>query len=130
MSDARWTDEEEYFQFFLSTFDIREAKRILAKRKRVDVGQMSVAGAGGWIGEPPVAANDLSGIVVGGVTVDWEKAASDAVDTSVPVILAYTKSGAIFPIDGWHRIAKAKLQGLTHLPAVALTKAESRRVRS
>lgn len=126
MSDVQWTDEEEYFQFFVTTFDIRAAKRILAKRKRLDVGQMPMDSVSEWVSKP---SGGVDGIVVGGITVDWGKAASDAVDTSVPVILAYTKSGAFFPIDGWHRIAKAKLQGLTHLPAVALTKAESRRVR-
>lgn len=129
MSDVQWTDEEEHFQFFTTTFDVREAKRILAKRKRLDVGQMPVSAAESWVGHPPAAENDISGMVVGGIMVDWKKAASDVEDTSVPIILAYTKAGGFVPIDGWHRIAKAKLRGLEYLPAVALTKAESRKVR-
>ena len=129
MCDVAWNDEPEWFDFFLTRFDVRAAKRILAARKDAKIAQMPVASAAGWIGKPPRDAHDLSCIVVGGVGVDWTRAASDEIDLGVPVIFAYTKSGGFLPIDGWHRIAKAVLTGVEHLPAVALTKSESKRVR-
>lgn len=48
-----------------------------------------------------------------------------APDPSFPLILAVL-DGSYFPIDGWHRIAEAKLRGVMVLPAVMLTEAESR----
>jgi ParB-like chromosome segregation protein Spo0J len=62
-----------------------------------------------------------------GVEINWEHAQSDAIDLTVPVILAWTKAGSLLPIDGWHRIAKATLAGVETLPAVVLNKAESKR---
>ena len=52
-------------------------------------------------------------------------------DVSVPIILAtMTIAGrkGVFPIDGWHRIARAIQDGLDELPAYVLNKRESDRI--
>jgi ParB-like chromosome segregation protein Spo0J len=49
------------------------------------------------------------------------------VDMDVPVILVQLNDSCL-PIDGWHRIAKAKLEGRSTLPCVVLNKTESKLV--
>lgn len=120
------TQEQETFQFMAAAFDVRAAKQILADRaeagKPHEVGEIQVTDVSSWVGEP--------GKLVMGIGVDWDRVQHDpTIDLTVPVVLAYTKGGSFLPIDGWHRIAKAKLAGIEKLPAVALTKAESKRCR-
>lgn len=112
------TELGETFSFISAHFDVSEAKRILTAKVHEE-GEIVVADVSSWVGEP--------GKLVMGINVDWDHVRTDAVDISVPVILAYTRVGSLLPIDGWHRIAKAKLTGVAKLPAVVLTKAESRR---
>lgn len=114
-----WNPEPETFSFFSAYFDVAEAKRVLAEKSH-KVGELAIADVAKWVGEP--------GKMVAGIAVDWDRVQSDAtIDLSVPVIFAWTKAGSLFPIDGWHRIARAKLQGVSSLPAVMLNKKESRR---
>jgi hypothetical protein len=47
-------------------------------------------------------------------------------DLSFPCILAHASGKAYLPIDGWHRIKKAITDGIETLPAVRLTKAETK----
>jgi hypothetical protein len=111
-------DLEETFSFMAAHFDVSAAKRILTAKAH-KVGDMPVAEVAPLVGEP--------GKLTMGIAVNWDHVQSDAIDLTIPVILAYTKSGSLLPIDGWHRIAKAKLAGIENLPAVMLNKAESKR---
>ena len=114
-----WNTEPETFSFVSACFDVAEAKRVLTEKPH-KVGNMEIADVARLVGEP--------GKIVLGVSVNWERVQNDpSIDLTVPVILAWTKAGSLLPIDGWHRIAKAKLQGATSLPAVVLNKTESRR---
>jgi hypothetical protein len=45
-----------------------------------------------------------------------------------PIIAVQTHHG-VFPIDGWHRIARAMNEGVQQLPARVLTPAEAKSVR-
>ena len=45
-------------------------------------------------------------------------------DLDFPIIVGW-RDGEELVIDGWHRIAKASHQGISHLPAIILTKAEN-----
>lgn len=49
-------------------------------------------------------------------------------DLSFPCILAHAAGKAYLPIDGWHRIKKAIAEGIESLPAVRLTKKETKLV--
>jgi hypothetical protein len=115
------TETDETFCFMRWCVDVREAKRILASKKRPTVGSMSISDVAGLIGEP--------GKIVCGIGVDWERVQNDpTINLEVPVILAYTEHGNLFPIDGWHRIAKAKLQGVEKLPCIVLNRTDSKKV--
>jgi ParB-like chromosome segregation protein Spo0J len=50
------------------------------------------------------------------------------IDLSVPIIFVQTPRGNILPIDGYHRIAKAHKLGLKELPAVMLSKEDSKAI--
>jgi hypothetical protein len=113
----------ETFQFVRSTWDVGSAKKMIQNKPR-KIGNMNIAGVKDLVGSPPVEGQNFR---VVGVTVDWSKAASDDVDLNVPVILCPHRD-SYMPIDGWHRIAKAVLKGITELPCVVLTKAEAKRI--
>jgi hypothetical protein len=114
-----WNPQPETFSFLSAVFDVAEAKRVLTEKAH-KVGYMGLEGILHLVGEP--------GKMTVGISVDWDRIqSSPEIDMAVPVILAWTKAGSLLPIDGWHRIAKAKLQGLSSLPAVVLNKKESRR---
>ncbi|UBU16614.1 hypothetical protein [Nonomuraea gerenzanensis] len=51
------------------------------------------------------------------------------VDLAQPVLLAPFAGAGHIPIDGWHRIWKARREGVETLPALALTPEEEFRVR-
>jgi hypothetical protein len=76
------------------------------------------------VGKPPVDGGISIHI---GISVNWGKAASDEVNLEVPVILIPYRDSYL-PIDGWHRVAKAKLNGLSELPCVVMTKAEAKSI--
>lgn len=83
---------------------------------------MDISGVAALVGKPPV---DGKITISMGVAVNWDLAASDDVALNVPIILVPYRDSYI-PIDGWHRIAKAVLKGITTLPCVVMTKAETK----
>jgi hypothetical protein len=115
------TETPETFHFLNWYVDVQKAKLLLASKKRPTTGQMNISDVAKLIGEP--------GKYVLGIGVSWDRVQNDAsINLEVPVILAYTPHGELFPIDGWHRIAKAKLQGVEKLPCVVLSRADSKKV--
>lgn len=119
--DFTWdTDMDETFQLVSRSWDVREAKKIIASKRARKVYPIPVASLKALVGTP-----DTLSLCV---RVDWEVA--KIVDVSVPLILVQDQDlDTCVPIDGYHRIARAVLDGLTELPAVVLTKAESKKVR-
>jgi hypothetical protein len=114
-----WNTTPEWFTFLAARFDVQRAKQCLSQKAR-KVGTMPIQEVARLVGAPDK--------VMMGISVDWDRVQNDpSIDLSVPVILAWTKAGSLLPIDGWHRIARAKLEGIPSLPAVVLTKAESKR---
>lgn len=109
------TETFEHFIFLSATYDVRAAKRILAKKPRESVGMnpsdlAAFAGAIGGEGPDPAKVN-----------------------LEVPVILVTRKvpgkKGEVYnlPIDGWNRIRKALASGVAEIPAVILTLSESKK---
>jgi hypothetical protein len=126
------TEEEEVFTFMFSRWDVRAAKRILAS-KNVKVDTVDVADCEKLLGGSRPNGKGGSTIRLG-VSVDWEKVEIDLmavepkIDLSVPLIFVQTPEGNILPIDGYHRIAKAHKLGLTEIPAVLLSKKDSKAI--
>ncbi|MFG1965718.1 hypothetical protein [Nonomuraea sp. NPDC049028] len=58
-----------------------------------------------------------------------DKAHAATVDLTQPLILAPFADAGNIPIDGWHRLWKARREGIETLPALALTPDEEFRVR-
>jgi hypothetical protein len=119
MTEITWNDEPETFHLMSATFDVRAAKKCLRETPH-GVGNLPLAGL-----EKSVRRPEPDKIFFGGIAVDWEKVDNDpSIDLSVPVILA-TLSETHYPIDGWHRIAKAISLGLESLPCVVLSREET-----
>jgi hypothetical protein len=111
-----YKDGDETFQLLHLEWDIEEAKR-LVEAKPHEVRPLRIA--------------DLDGLLRW-IAVDREHATH--VPTDQPVIVAIVPKmaadggDAIIPIDGWHRIARAGMEGRETVPAVMLTRAESIKV--
>jgi hypothetical protein len=127
----------ERFTLLTHVWDVDEAKRVqldrLALGRRPRVGEIDVAELSRLLQRTTVQADGRRTVTLG-VHVDWDDVMSAEVDLGVPCLLAWsrpprgrTSGGALVLIDGWRRLAKARLQELPRLPAVCLTKAESRR---
>jgi hypothetical protein len=126
-SDAfEWNSEEETFTFIRHCFDIQKAKELIRKKPR-EVNEMNISGVADLVGNPPTKDGPRT-IHVGGIGIDWEKVLTEKVDTTMPIILAPFQDSYL-PIDGWHRIAKAKLAGQENVPCVVLTKSELKAVK-
>ena len=119
MDTLQWnTDEAEMFNFVYHNFDVTLAKKILRDKPR-EIKDMNIEGVMGLVGEP--------GKLIIGVGINWDKALSDEVDLTFPIILVHYED-SFMPIDGWHRIGKAKMQGIMNLPCVVLDREESAKV--
>lgn len=118
-TQVKWdTKTHDEFCFFHLDLDVRAAKRLLAKapRKVVLV--------------PLVEQVALSRFIVL-LTHTYRP-----VDLTVPLVIGRFRMAlegkrrtAQLIIDGWHRVGEAYKRGVTHLPAVFLTVAESRALR-
>jgi hypothetical protein len=123
---VEWRDTPEVFQFARNQWDVAQAKELIRTKRPRTIGTMDISGVADLVGKPPV--DGVSTICLFGIAVDWSVAASDDVDLEVPIILVPYRDSFI-PIDGWHRIAKAKVRGVTELPCVVMTKAETKLIK-
>jgi hypothetical protein len=116
--DFTWNETEETFQLMTRVWDVKAAKRFIATKRARPVYMIPVSSLSSLVGQP--------GKLSIAVTVDWE--AAKTADVSIPLVLLSSESGHL-PIDGYHRIARAVLDGLTELPAVVLNSTETKKVR-
>jgi hypothetical protein len=121
-----WTRREEAFAFLLTEWDVNAAKDIIeAKPRRIE--RIDVACLEPFLSKRTETETGMT--IRAGIVVDDDRVANDeSIDLSIPIIVAFTPGGNALAIDGWHRIAKAVALGVEKLPAVCLTKAESKRV--
>lgn len=121
----------ETFRFFYFEWDVAKAWGLVGRRE--PDGFTDVAGAATAIGEPVPDELPISGTInIGAIRVDWKKVRDnpDDYDTSVPLLYVTLPTlptgeslgGTI--IDGAHRLARAKLDGLETLPVYVLTPEE------
>ncbi len=125
-----WTFEGERFQYFFRAFDIDKSKKLLTKVPRKCV-RLSTPNLFSMIGAP-----DDEGFNLLNIDVDWKRI-DESINLSIPLVVATLsfkktktepKKSYIMVIDGWHRIAKAKLQGLLELPAFVLDEKETKKI--
>ena len=105
------TKDPEVFEFLATSFDVREAKKILVAKPR-EIHTARTTDVEGMIG--------MIRIERGEVEVRPEK-----FDTSIPLIVASFYESSKLVIDGWHRIAKANRLLIEVLPIVILTEEET-----
>ena len=118
-STLTWRLKGEVFRLVGEVWDVDAAKRIVRDRPR-PIRQLNIAKFRDLIGAP-------GQVYVFGIRIVWDKALSGNVNLEDPIIVAYGRRER-FPIDGWHRIARALWDGIKTLPYVGLTKEESKRV--
>lgn len=119
-----WRDTPEVFQFARNQWDVSQAKELIRTKRPRKIKPMDISGVASLVGTPPVEGK----ITLSPVCVDWSAAASDDVDLEVPIILVLYRD-SLTPIDGWHRIAKAKVRGVTELPCVVMTGNEAKLIK-
>jgi hypothetical protein len=115
-SDLDLTKIEEFY-YGMGTWDVREAKRILYQNPRPKT-TFPVESVKHYVESGKIA-----------ITPKIMKMAN----LSIPLILISTKYNdevSNFPIDGWHRIAKALKEGVKELPAYLLTLEETESIES
>lgn len=127
-----FTEKREIFEFLIGRWDVQIAKTILsrkqAKKQKIKVVQVGVKGYFDMVGNPPSENDDPN--VINGMRIDWDKAkALTETNLEDPIVIITVDAQNTLVIDGYHRIAKAKLLGRTSLPAVILNKRESDMVR-
>lgn len=118
-SSLDWRFRGEIFEWGHEVWSVDRAKLIIKERPR-PVRQLNIEPFREFLGTPGM-------VRFFGIKVDWSKVQSDAVNLNDPLLVAYGEDGR-FPIDGWHRIAKALMKGLKTLPYVGLTKEENKQV--
>lgn len=118
-STITWNLKKEEFIYLYDRWRVDHAKRLIQERPR-PIRKLALEPFRDLISSPGQAH-------FFGIRVDWKKVESDVVNTDDPLLVAYGSMGRI-PIDGWHRIAKGLLKGLTELDYVGLTKEESKKV--
>lgn len=127
------TQSPEIFWYGLVQIDIREAKRILSAKKRPPKLKNALIGDLARFVRRPSTEYLADGSIAftgGPMELDWEHIESPNVDLSVPILLAQLPKdlGGLWPIDGWHRIAKAIEGGSKSLPCYILSAKDSLRV--
>jgi len=120
-------DASEIFEFVMRRYDIREAKKIIQEKPR-KIHNMSLEGLKSMIPKRPKPIEGGRFEMHPGIGVNWGKIDTEEINLNFPVIVATRKDNSLLPIDGWHRMAKAMDKGITSLPAVLLTKKETKQI--
>ena len=106
-ADFVWTsNRRETFLLLDTEFDVNRAKEFIAAKPR-RIASLAVAD---WRGVAEM--------------IEYREPRAE-LDLSVPCILAAVGE-AFLPIDGWHRIRTALANGVSSIPAVKLTKRETK----
>ena len=100
-------DTGETFEIGGRQFSVDAAKERIRNRPR-DVEDFDIS---------QVAEPGIQGIRV-------TKKGVENADINMPVIMG-TEKGQPFPVDGWHRIARAKREGVDHIKKIVLTEKET-----
>jgi len=123
-----WHFHNEVYQSLMGSYDVDLAKHILQDKPRQPV-QANIKELASWVKRPWTDKEGVTHMIIGHC-VKWSELDADPFkfDLSFPIIAVRMK-GNIWPIDGWHRIAKAIDQGLEALPALLLNVQESKKVK-
>lgn len=110
-----FTEVEERFYFLSRGWDVRQAKVLLSARRPKT---------------QPISVEDAA-TSLGFIRIDKDRV--EDVDLNFPVIVSpVTVPGQdleqFMVIDGWHRVAKAKQEGIKVLQAFVLTEGEAKRI--
>ena len=116
-------NQAEVFQFMGTTFDVREAKRILKAFPR-ETEKVPVSVLKQFL--PKRGKLSLA------VGIDWKlidaaKETPGIIDLKIPLIIATLKTSSL-PIDGWHRAMLAVETKIRILPCVHLTSEETEQI--
>jgi hypothetical protein len=119
----------ETFRFLFMSFDVREAKRLIAGKKCVpEIHRLAISEVESLLSRRHTNDAGVTTLTMG-ISVDWKRVEDDpSIDLSVPVILAHGRHGLI-PIDGYHRIAKGFRLGVMDLPCVVLSEVDSEKIK-
>ena len=128
IDSIKWeTNKPEFFSFIGQGFDVTKAKQILSNKGSVEIDTLDLENLRDFVKIP--GQKNKSVLLCSVVEIDWNRIYNDdSIDLTVPVIVANNKYGGVVVIDGWHRVGKAIINGLTELPCVVLSKKESQEI--
>lgn len=128
-SDAfSWkTTSEETFHFNGAAYDVSAAKEIIRSKPR-SIRTFRTEEAAPLL--PNMPDESVRRTLSFGVEIDWPRVENGgSIDLSIPVIVVTNGSANRLPIDGFHRVARARFLWVRDLPCVILTAAETDRIR-
>lgn len=115
----------EMFTYFHSRYDVTAAKRIILEKPRVTA-LIRVEEAAPLL--PDMPDESVRRTLDFSIDIDWTRVeVGTGIDLSIPIVIAAAGRTRI-PIDGWHRIARARYLWARELPCVLLTSAETDRI--
>lgn len=120
------TQQRETFNFNGATYDVSMAKEIIRAKPRA-IRTFRTEEATPLL--PDMPDESMRRTLSFGVEIDWPRVErGSGIDLSVPVIVV-TNGPNRLPIDGFHRVARARFLWVRDLPCVILTAAETDRIR-
>lgn len=120
------TTQRETFNFNGASYDVSAAKEIISSKPRV-IRTFRTEEAAPLL--PDMPDESVRRTLSFGVHIDWHRVEMGTqIDLSIPVIVV-TNGVHRLPIDGFHRVARARLLWVRDLPCVILTAAETDRIR-
>ena len=108
-----WVENEEVFETDGFAFDVDKSKRFIRRTPRPIV-TILVADYSGLFEAIPVNLDHPKGVNY---------------DLALPLIMVTMRNGGRLLIDGWHRLDQAVKKGIETLPAVILTREETKKVK-
>lgn len=125
--EFRWDSTlHETFNFNGACYDVTAAKEIIRNRPRM-IKTFRVEEVAPLL--PDMPDETVRRTLSFGVSIDWDRVeAGTGIDLSIPVIVV-TNGFNRLPIDGFHRVARARLLWVRELSCVILTRQETDRIR-
>ncbi len=114
----------EVFTFFGGSWDVRGAKRLIVAKPR-RIGVIRVQDVLSFLPDPPNSG--IVRTVSVAVALNWTRVYGPDVDLTVPILVAKMGKSRL-PIDGWHRLTRARWLQFDGLPCVTLTDEETEAV--
>ena len=114
-----YLDQDEVYSFLNKSWSVSRAKKLLLEGPPKDLIMADLSSLKKEVARPK--KNQINAIH----RFDWDKIDKEDLDLDFPVILITFPKGQLWPIDGWHRIAKGLDEGNNVFPCFIMDDLET-----